>query len=77
VLSGLIDLVPRPSVRRHGHVAGRLVAVPSPSWLIAAGGVFFGLWAWHYARKRGLQHLGAAELNSRWTNVRDVSKWGW
>lgn len=48
-----------------------------PGWLWAVGGVGFGLWAWHYARKRGLQHLGEQELRNRWTIVRGISKWGW
>jgi hypothetical protein len=48
-----------------------------PLWLIGVGGVAFGLWSWHYARKRGLQHLGQAELRNRWTTVRGTSKWGW
>jgi hypothetical protein len=58
----------------HGH--GHLHATANP-WVLAIGGVGFGVWSWHYARKRGLQHLGAAELNTRWTNVRRMSKWGW
>lgn len=48
-----------------------------PPWLIGIGGVAFGLWAWHHARRRGLQHLGQAEFRTRWTNVRGISKWGW
>jgi hypothetical protein len=48
-----------------------------PLWLIGLIGVGFGLWAWHYARKRGLQQLGKAELNTRWNNVRGISRWGW
>jgi hypothetical protein len=46
-------------------------------YLIALAGVVFGVWSWHYARKRGLQHLGATELQSRWTAVKGISKWGW
>jgi hypothetical protein len=46
-------------------------------WLIGLIGVGFGLWAWHYARKRGLQHLGQSELKTRWNNVRGISRWGW
>lgn len=49
----------------------------APPWLIALSGVAFGVWSWHYARKRGLQHLGKAELNTRWKAVRGISKWGW
>ncbi len=48
-----------------------------PPWLIGVIGLGFGLWAWHYARKRGLQNLGKAELNTRWNNVRGISRWGW
>jgi hypothetical protein len=48
-----------------------------PPWLIGIVGIGFGLWAWHYARRRGLQHLGKAELLNRWANVRGISKWGW
>jgi len=48
-----------------------------PPLLIGLAGLAFGLWAWHYARRRGLQHLGEYELRTRWTNVRGSSKWGW
>lgn len=48
-----------------------------PLWLLGIGGVAFGFWAWHYARKRGLGHLGQAELSARWGNARKISKWGW
>ncbi len=48
-----------------------------PLWLVGIAGLAFGLFAWHYARKRGLQHLGAAELRTRWAAVRGTSKWGW
>ena len=48
-----------------------------PPWLIVLAGVGFGLWSWHHARLRGLQHLGAAELRDRWARVRGISKWGW
>jgi len=48
-----------------------------PPWLIGLAGVLFGLWAWHYARKRGLQQLGRAELNNRWNLTRGISRWGW
>jgi len=48
-----------------------------PLWLIGVAGLGVGLWAWHYARKRGLEQLGEAELKTRWTNVRGISKWGW
>ena len=60
--------------QEHGHV--HLHATANP-WLIAILAVLFGVWSWHYARKRGLAHLGAAELNTRWTNARKISKWGW
>lgn len=48
-----------------------------PPWLIGIVGVLVGMWAWHSARRRGLAHLGQSELNTRWTNVRRISKWGW
>lgn len=48
-----------------------------PPWFIGVAGVAFALWALHYARKRGLQHLGEAELRTRWTAVRGISRWGW
>ena len=48
-----------------------------PPALIGIAGVAFGLWAWHYARRRGLQHLGQTELRNRWTAARASSKWGW
>ena len=66
VLSGLL-------VRVTAHHA-RFVVSP---WLIAVSGVVFGLWSWHYARRRGLQHLGEFELRNRWTNARTISSWGW
>jgi hypothetical protein len=69
LFSGLLVHLP---VHGHGHPH----ATANP-WVLAIGGVGFGVWSWHYARKRGLQHLGAAELNTRWTNVRKMSKWGW
>lgn len=51
---------------------------PSMSpWLIGVAGLAFGLYSWHFARKRGLQHLSEAELSARWRNVRGISKWGW
>jgi len=68
LLSGLLVNLPT-----HGH--DHFHAKVSP-WLIAVGGVGFGLWAWHYARKRGLLHLGQSELNTRWERVREESKWG-
>ena len=46
-------------------------------WLIAIAGVGFGVYQIHAARRRGLVHLGVAELNTRWANVRKISKWGW
>jgi hypothetical protein len=48
-----------------------------PPVLIGIIGVVVGLLMFHFARKRGLAHLGAAELSTRWTNVRKISKWGW
>jgi hypothetical protein len=48
-----------------------------PPWLVGVIGVVIGLLALHYARRRGLAHLGQSELRSRWTNVRGISKWGW
>jgi hypothetical protein len=63
-------------VRLHAHTPHHLTFVV-PEWLIALAGVSFGVFAWHYARLRGLQQLGSAELRTRWGNVRRVSKWGW
>ena len=67
-------------VRPHGHGHAQqtthLHVVLSP-WLIAIAAVLFAGFSWHYARKRGLQHLAQAELNTRWTNVKKVSSWGW
>jgi hypothetical protein len=57
----------------HVHAAG-LGKYPV---LIAIIAVVFAIWAWHYARKRGLIHLAAANLNTQWATVRSVSKWGW
>lgn len=71
------DLVQKASHRVHGAPNLNSVHFALPPWLIGAAGVAFGLWAFHFARKRGLQHLGQAELRNRWTNVRRVSKWGW
>lgn len=48
-----------------------------PPWLVGVIGMAIGLWAWHYARRRGLEHLGQAELRGRWNTVRGISKWGW
>ena len=48
-----------------------------PPWLVGVIGVVIGLLALHYARRRGLAHLGQSELRGRWTNVRGISKWGW
>jgi hypothetical protein len=69
VFSGLLMRLPA-----HGHGHFHMTASP---WLLAIGGVGFGVWSWHYARKRGLEHLGAYELRTRWTNARKISKWGW
>ena len=68
------DLVQKASHSVHG-VKGLHSAMPP--WLIGVAGLAFGLWSWHFARKRGLDHLGKAELRTRWTNVRRISKWGW
>jgi hypothetical protein len=48
-----------------------------PPWLIGLIGLILALWSWHYARMRGLQHLGRAELRARWNTIRGVSRWGW
>jgi len=45
--------------------------------VIGVIGVIVALFALHLGRKRGLGHLGQAELGTRWTNVRKISKWGW
>jgi len=68
----LSDLVHTQNVQ---NVQGLHFAIPP--WLIGLLGVLFGLWSWHYARKRGLQHLGQAELRTRWAAARGISKWGW
>jgi hypothetical protein len=57
------------------HPRGHVHLTVSPL-LIGAAGVVFGLWSWHYARKRGLQHLGESEARTRWERVREESKWG-
>ena len=74
LLSGLIH-----GASHNVHNATNLhnVHFAVPPWLIGLAGVAFGLWAWHYARKRGLQHLGQAELRTRWAAVRGSSRWGW
>jgi hypothetical protein len=61
---------------RNVHNVHNVHFVVSPE-LIGVVGIVVGLWAWHYARRRGLQHLGRAELNTRWTAVRGISRWGW
>lgn len=48
-----------------------------PPWLIGVIGVAIGLLALHFARRRGLEHLGQAELRNRWNTVRGISRWGW
>ena len=48
-----------------------------PPVVIGIAGVAVGLLMFHFARLRGLAHLGQYELNTRWTNVRRISKWGW
>jgi hypothetical protein len=64
------DLVQKASHSVHVHSA----MFP---WLIGVAGLAFGLWSWHFARKRGLQHLGEHELRTRWKHVRGISTWGW
>jgi hypothetical protein len=66
LLSGLL-------IRFHPSGHAHLMASPG---VIAIAGVIFGIWSWHYARKRGLQHLGKSELATRWERVREESKWG-
>jgi len=66
VLSGLLSRF---------HQGGHVHLSVSPA-LLGVGGVIFGLWSWHYARKRGLQHLADSELKTRWERVREESKWG-
>jgi Na+-translocating ferredoxin:NAD+ oxidoreductase RnfD subunit len=66
VLSGLLSRL---------HQGGHFHLTMSPA-LIGVAGVAFGLWSWHYARKRGLRHLADSELRTRWERVRDESKWG-
>lgn len=69
--SGLVTKASHSVHSAHGaHLA-------MPPWLIGVAGLAFGLCSWHFARKRGLQHLGQAELRTRWRNVRGISKWGW
>ena len=74
------DLVQKASHSVHSahgvHNVNGLDSAMSP-WLIGVAGLAFGLWSWHFARKRGLDHLGKAELRTRWANVRRISKWGW
>ena len=57
------------------HQRGHVHLTVSP-YLIGIAGVVFGLWAWHYARLRGLKHLGESEMRTRWDRVRDESRWG-
>ena len=73
----LSDLINGISGNVHNVANLHNVHFAVPPWLIGIIGVAFGLWAWHYARMRGLQHLGQAELRNRWTNVRGISRWGW
>lgn len=71
LFSGLLVTL---SAHSHGHVSTHMHVSPL---LIALGGVAFGVWSWHYARWRGLQHLAIAEARNRWALARGVSKWGW
>jgi hypothetical protein len=52
----------------HIHPSGATVI-----WLILI--VIALLIGLRYGRLRGLQHLGSAELTSRWRTVRGVSRW--
>lgn len=71
VFSGLLVRIPaHPQGIAHLHLT-------VPPLVIVIGSLAFGAFAWHYARLRGLQHLGSAELRTRWANVRNISKWGW
>jgi hypothetical protein len=72
----VIALVLSDLVRTTSH-NGRSVHFAVSPVLIGAIGVGFGLWALHWARRRGLQQLGRAELNTRWNAVRGISRWGW
>jgi hypothetical protein len=74
VLSDLVHTISHNG--QNAHFGQNVHFAVSPA-LIGAIGVGFGLWAWHYARKRGLGHLGQAELNNRWNNTRGISRWGW
>ncbi len=73
----LSDLIHGASHNVHNVANLHNVHFAVPPWLIGLVGLAFGLWAWHYARRRGLQHLGQAELRTRWTAVRGTSRWGW
>ena len=76
----VIALVASDVVRTTSHIGSQTVQhthFAVPPWLIGAIGVGFGLWALHWARKRGLEQLGRAELKVRWKNVRGISRWGW
>jgi hypothetical protein len=41
-----------------------------PPWLIGVGGVAFGLWSWHYARRRGLWGARTLLLALTWASMR-------
>lgn len=73
MFSGLLVRLP---VHPHGHLHLTFAPRVYPT-LIALAAVGFGIWSWHSARKRGLKHLGDAELRDRWSRVRGISKWGW
>jgi hypothetical protein len=72
IFSGLFMRLERLRGQRFSHLHFML-----PPSAIAIVAVLIALFSWHYARKRGLQHLGQHELRTRWNNVRGISKWGW
>jgi hypothetical protein len=84
LLSDLVQTVVHRVHRAHGVSVHGVHSASVHSYHFAVSplsigvvGLAFGLWAWHYARKRGLQHLGRAELRARWTAARGISRWGW
>jgi hypothetical protein len=44
-------------------------------WLTVIVAVLALVIGMSYGRLRGLRHLGQAELNARWANVKRVSRW--